>query len=270
MTTKTDSLSDRIKLYEGQYTQDSFLPMLPVIARLDGRSFSKFTKGLEKPFDSKLSKLMIETTKFLVQETDARCGYTQSDEISLVWLSEDWGSEIFFARKVLKMNSILASMTSVFFNKELPKYLPDMSKFMPLFDCRVFQVPNKTEAVNCFVWREQDATRNSKQMVARSVYSHSECENKDGSDLQEMLHSKGINWNDYPSYFKRGTYVRKREVDKEFTFEELQSLPEKHIARQNPNLKIKRTVVMEEKFPIITAIVNREDVILKGTEPILR
>lgn len=271
MSTDKDSLGDRMKWYETRYTNDVFMPMVPVLARLDGRSFHNFTKGLKRPFDSGLSQLMIETTKYLVQETNARCGYTQSDEITLAWLAEEWESDIFFSAKLQKMNSVLASMTSVFFNKFLKDFIPDKSGEIPLFDCRVFQVPADFEAVNCFIWREQDATRNSVQMAARAFFSHNECNDKSCSELQEMLWSqKGVNWNDYPVSFKRGTYVRRRNIERDFTPEEIASLPEKHAYRRDPTLKIKRTVVMQEELPILSRIKNRDEVILYGADPITK
>lgn len=268
MSKKKDSLGDRIKWYEKRY-MSQFMPCIPVIARVDGRAFHSFTKGLERPFCGQLSQLMILTTKFLVQETNARCGYTQSDEISLVWLAEDWDNEIFFAAKLQKMNSILASMTSVYFNRNLEEYLPSKKSQMPLFDCRVFQVPSEKEAANYFIWREQDATRNSLQMAARSVYSHKELHLMDSTKLHDMLHDKGINWNDYPNHFKRGTYVRRITTEKELSVDELNNLPEKHDMRKNPNLKVKRTHVTQESFEPITRYSNRSHIILHGQEPIL-
>ena len=87
MKQNKDSLWDRMKFYESQACVEKLLPLIPVIARLDGKGFSKFTKGLKRPYDERLSKLMVETTKYLVKETNANCGYTQSDEITLVWYS---------------------------------------------------------------------------------------------------------------------------------------------------------------------------------------
>lgn len=191
-------------------------------------------------------------------------------QITLVWLAEDWESEIFFAGKLQKMNSILASMTMAFFNRHLAAFLPTKAKELPLFDCRVFQVPTEFEAANCFIWREQDATRNSVQMAAQSMFSHSQLQGKPNSELQEMMFQRGTNWNDYPDFFKRGTYIRRRVAERTFTTEELAALPEKHQDRTNPDLKIKRSVVMTEKFPPLVRIANREDVILHGADPILR
>ncbi len=269
MMTKKDALGDRMKWYEERATNQTFMPMVPVIARLDGRSFHNFTKGLKRPYDEGMANLMVETTKFLVNETNARCGYTQSDEISLVWLAEEWGSEIFFAGKLQKMNSILSSMTSVFFNKNLATYLPEKANQSPLFDCRIFQVPSDVEAVNCLIWREKDATRNSVSMAAQANFSHRECQNKNRYQLQEMLFSKGINWNDYPTFFKRGTYVRRKMISRQVTATELSELPAEHYLHKYKDLSVKRPVIVAEDFPPLTQIANRTEVILYKAEPIL-
>lgn len=270
MDKSRDSLGDRMKWYERRFTDDVLMPLIPILARVDGRSFHTFTEGLERPYDKRLSDLMIATTKFLVQETNARCGYVQSDEISLVWLAEDWEQEIFFGGNVHKMTSVIGSLASAYFNKELANYLPEKANLIPVFDNRVWQVPANYEAVNCFLWREQDATRNSLQMATRSQYDHKEVEGKDSADMHEMLFKKGINWNDYPTFFKRGTYVRRRQIERTFSTEELESLPPKHAARANPNLKIKRSMIVAEEFPPLVRIENREGVILYGEDPILR
>ena len=256
-----------MKWYEKRYSH-VMMPMIPVIARCDGRAFHSFARGLERPYDKRLSDLMIETTKFLVEETNARCGYTQSDEISLVWLAENPDAELFFGGKLSKICSVVGSLATVKFNQLLPSHIPNKHGELPVFDNRVWEVPVLYEACNYFIWREQDATRNSIQMAAQAVYSHKELQGKDNSELQEMLFQKGINWNDYPRFFKRGTYVRRRVVEKRaFTKEELSALPPKHHAHKNPDLKVKRTVVMEEDFPRLSQMTNREGVIFNGEEP---
>jgi len=260
------SLGDRMKWYEKRYAP-SVMPLLPILARVDGRSFSKFTKGLKRPYDERLSNLMVEVTKFLVEETNARCGYTQSDEISLVWLTEDPDAEIFFGGKLTKMISIIGSLATAYFNRKLSEFLPEKQNTMPIFDNRVWEVPAHYEAANYFVWREQDATRNSVQMAARSFYSHAECHGKNSSELQEMVFQKGQNWNDYPRFFKRGTYVRRRTLERKLTPDELTLLPEKHHARENPDMIVKRSIVAAEDFPPLTKIANRAEVLLFGAEP---
>jgi tRNA(His) 5'-end guanylyltransferase len=261
------SLGDRMKFYESQACVEKFLPLIPVVARLDGKGFSKFTQGLKRPFDERLSKLMIETTKYLVKETNANCGYTQSDEITLVWYSESIESQIYFDGRLFKMVSDLASMASVFFNSKLNEYLPEKADKMPRFDCRVFNVPTLEEAVNAFYWREQDATKNSISMAASAFYSHSLLMNKNSSEKQELLFQKGINWNDYPSFFKRGTYVIRKKVNSKLTENEINLLPERHHARKNPNLIIERWVIDKVEIPPLSKIKNKVDVIIYGKDP---
>lgn len=259
-------LGDRMKSYERQ-TSPTLMPGLPVLARIDGKCFSAFTSGLGRPYDVRLSLLMVDTTRYLVERTNALCGYTQSDEITLVWKAAGPNSEIFFEGKLLKMVSVTAAMATAFFNRNLALLIPEKAGEMPVFDSRVWTVPSDDEAVNCFVWREQDTVRNSIQMAARAHFSHRECDNKSGNELQEMLHSKGINWNDYPAFFKRGTYVRRRVIERQFTTAELDSLPPKHHARTNPDLPIRRSVIMAEEFPPILRMTNRVDVIMQGADP---
>src|SRR5689334_13453825 len=100
MNTADLSLEDRMKLYEHLEVGRRLMPRLPACARIDGRTFHRFTHGLARPFDERLSRLMIEVLRFLVQETGAPIGYTQSDEFSLVWYAENERKEIFFGGRV--------------------------------------------------------------------------------------------------------------------------------------------------------------------------
>ena len=80
-----------------------------------------------------------------------------------------------------------------------------------MFDARAFILPRE-EVCNYFIWRQQDATRNSIQMVAQSNFSHKELQGKSCNVLQCMLHEqKGINWNDYSTVYKRGSCIIKIE-----------------------------------------------------------
>lgn len=272
-----DELGDRMKMLEGMESDRIFIPTLPVLARIDGKCFHNFTKEMVRPFDVRLSNLMIATTKYLVEETNAKCGYVQSDEISLIWYEPNYKSQIFFNGRIQKMCSVLAAMTSVYFNRKLYAYECDfdmsqadkLGRKMPIFDCRVWQVPSVTEATNCILWREQDATRNSIEMAVRYYYSHNELMNKDCSEKQELLHQKGINWNDYPNFFKRGSYIQKRNVLRKYTTTELEQLPKNHEARTDPNLEYIRSEIKILDLPPLGKIKNREDVLIFGADPLI-
>jgi len=250
------NLSERMKMYEKLYSQ-KLMPGLPAFARLDGKNFSKFTKGLKKPFDDRLSYFMIDLTKYLVKETNAIVSYTQSDEITLMWYNLKNPAGIFYEGKVQKMVGELTALASVFFNKHLSERLPEKSETTPRFDARVWNVPSLEEAVNEFIWRERDCVKNSISMAAQSVYSHNALDGMNGSDKQDMLMEKGINWNDYPSYFKRGSYIRRSKKFIPFSAEELEKLPAKHEARTNPNLQIERNVIEVLDLKPIEQIENR-------------
>jgi tRNA(His) 5'-end guanylyltransferase len=260
----TKTLADRMKLYEEQ-TDVRLLPMIPVIARIDGREFHSFTKNMEKPFDSFFMSLMQDTTKFLIEETHAVIGYTQSDEITLVWHAEEYKSEIFFDSRVLKMCSVLASLAAAKFNRISNK------SNLASFDCRVFNVPSKQEAVNCLIWREEDAVKNSIFSVARSRFSHKELHGKNGKEMQEMLWQKyNINWNDYPNDCKKGTYFRKRNFQKSFTPSEIAKLPAKHPAKTNAELEFTRSEIIKMDIPPLKKTINAVDVIFFDISPNLK
>lgn len=262
-----DNLGDRMKGYEAQESARRFLPMLPVYARIDGRNFSAFTRGMARPFDSRMVECMVNTTQALVEETHARIGYTQSDEISLVWQADRADSSIFFDHRVAKMTSVLASLATAIFGWEVSRVLPEWAARKPHFDCRVFQLPTRTEAANVFLWREQDATKNAVSMAARAVYSHNALDHKNGPEMQEMLFAKGINFNDYPTFFKRGTFVRRETILREFTPDEIAAIPEKH--RPPSGEMVQRSQIVRMNMPRFGSVTNREAVIFDGAAPAL-
>ena len=257
----SDDLGNRMKLYEGIEANRVLIPQLPTMVRLDGKAFHTFTKGLKRPYDERFANLMSETTKFLVDKTNARIGYCQSDEISLVLYLNDINSEPIFGGRICKLTSVISSMCTAFFNSRLKEYISEKSDALAYFDCRVWNVPSLTEAANTLVWRELDATKNAISMAAQSVFSHKQLQGKSGAEMQEMLHQKGINFNDYPAFFKRGTYVRRITKKVPFSKEELKKLPTKHKAHTTPGLMVERSVVERIKLEPILKIQNRVEVL---------
>ena len=128
-------------------------------------------------------------------------------------------------------------------------------------------MPTEQEAVNCLLWRELDATRNSIQMAAQALYSHKQLHQKNTSQMQEMLWQKGINWNDYPARFKRGGYFQRRVIARKFMVEELAQLPPLHDARKNPDLMVTRQVIAPLELRPLLNVGNRVDVIFRGCTP---
>lgn len=248
-----DELGTRMKeFYEG-VPKTRLVRRMPVAIRLDGKAFHTFTRGFEKPFDEVLGRAMRETMKYLCENIQGCIlGYTQSDEITLILVDyQNLNSCAWFDYEVQKMCSIAASMATMAFNKFFTKNvnyfemtheyddtineycttLVNAAEKGAMFDARVFNIP-KEEVCNLIYWRQLDATRNSIQMVGQANFSHKELQNKSCNMIQEMLFAeKGINWNDYPTYLKRGSCCIKTTI-------------------QNPNVDIKDGVYPKSVWTI--------------------
>lgn len=212
MEIKYDSLGDRVKEYEMAQASLCLDKEQPICVRIDGKSFHTYTKRMDKPFQQSLSDAMIATMNFLVEKTNARLGYTQSDEISLVFFKTDDKQEAFFGGRIQKLTSVLASMATAKFNQEAWAKIPGKKDDFAYFDCRVWNTPTLKDAAEVFIWRQEDAIKNAISMAGYAHFSHKELEEKSSRVKIEMLAEKGIVWDDYPEFFKSGTYAKKRLV----------------------------------------------------------
>ncbi|RLD04112.1 MAG: hypothetical protein DRI65_11390 [Chloroflexota bacterium] len=247
-----DDFGNRMKIYEQLATRPTLIPRLPILVRLDGMRFSKLCKKMDKPFDAAMQNTMFTTTRVLVDAFNANMGYTQSDEITLTWYNDNPKSELPWGGRAFKIVSFLASVASVTFRDAYhANFSQSIHPSRGLFDCRVWNVPDKTEGANAFLWREYDATKNSISGAAQAVYSHKTLQGKNGMQMMDMLMEAGINWNDFPYFFKRGVYVRKVERDISFRGE-----------YENPVDKI-----VPVNMPVFSTVINREEVIYDGAEP---
>lgn len=232
-------LANRMKSFYEEASKTRLLRRTPVVIRIDGRAFHTFTKGFVQPFDNVLIDSMHETMKYLCENIQGCVlGYTQSDEITLILTDyKELTSDAWFNYEVQKVCSIAASMATMAFNNIFSKYVKGFdlalayndngidteenrklwgiynkaAKRGAMFDARCFNIP-KEEVTNLIYWRQLDASRNSVNMVGRAYFSHSELLNKSCSQIQDLLMTKGINWNNYPTYQKRGACCVKCEV----------------------------------------------------------
>ncbi len=258
---ETDDFGNRMKTYEAVETGRKLDPRLPIYARIDGRAFSTFTRGMKRPFDLSMTGAMIETTKHLVHATHARIGYTQSDEISLVWLAEDERSDVFFSGRVQKMASVLASMAAAKFATAIP---PEYRDRLAHFDARVFQLPSKEEAANTFLWRAMDARKNAIGMVAQSRFSAKMLHGKDQAAMLSMLAEAGVDFEaDYPACLRCGTFIRRKLIERLLSDEELAQIPESH----RPPGPVMRAEYVALDMPPFNKVTNRVGVIFDGEEP---
>jgi tRNA(His) guanylyltransferase len=265
-----DDLGDRMKSYERAETGRVLDARLPIYARIDGRGFSRFTRGMQRPFDSRMSYAMVKTACDLVEETGARIGYTQSDEISLLWLIDESAppeSQIFFDGKLLKLTSVLASYATAAFTRAVLASEPQFAKYaerLPHFDARVFSLPSREEGANAMLWRQLDATRNAIQMAAQSAFSHKTLHGRSTSEMLAMLRDIEIDFDNYPSFFTRGTFVRRVTFERPYKSEELERIPEKH--RPDADALVTRSEIRSVDLPNLLSIANRAAVIFDGSE----
>lgn len=233
-----DALGDRMKDFYEDRTRYKLARRTNTIIRIDGKAFHTYTKGLKRPFDEGLMEDMNKTTEFLCQNIQgAKFGYVQSDEISILITDyDDMSTHAWFDGNLQKMASIAASLATAKFNqlrllrksKEVQRPLGDEGEKignldyldvqdfkLAMFDARVFQIPYQEEVINYFIWRQQDATRNSISSVAQAHLSPKELHGKKTSEMQDLLMlQRGINWNNFTSREKRGSLIRK--VEKKF------------------------------------------------------
>lgn len=245
---KKDSIADRMKQYES--VNDRILvPKIPFIIRVDGKNFSTYTRGFKKPFDKIMGKTMREVVTKLCEEIPgAVLGYTQSDEITIICKYTDRiVSQAWFNGRVRKIETIAASKATKWFNKlftenvmnyeiefrqkiSLYKEASDIDKDayrkydtvlrkkagMAEFDARVFNVP-EWDCINNIIWRQQDAIRNSVEMVGHANFSTKELHKVNCEGIKKMLkEQRGIDWEkDFNSYQKYGAFCYKVETQRE-------------------------------------------------------
>lgn len=201
---KFDDLDAQMRVFET--TNDLYvLPGMFMVARVDGRSFTRLTKEvltLEAPFDPVLRDHMVSTVEHLMHTGfKVIYGYTQSDEISLLLHPDD----VTFDRKLRKLNSVLAGEASA--------KLSSILGTVAAFDCRISQLPNINLVVDYFRWRNSDAHRNAlsahcywmlRKQGSSGRAANSKIEHLTTAGKNELLFENGINFNDLPAWQKRG------------------------------------------------------------------
>lgn len=210
-----DELDRKMRIYE-QSLDQIILPEMYMVARIDGRNFTRLTKDVcqfEVPFDPIFRDYMISCVKHLMY-----CGFriiygfTESDEISLLFHP----NETTFGRKVRKYNSILAGEASAIFTNLIGS--------VASFDCRMIPLPNIELVQDYFLWRQEDANRNGLNAhcywLLRSTglsgnEATSTLEGKSVAYKNELLFNYGINYDNLPAWQKRGIGIYWENIEKE-------------------------------------------------------
>lgn len=229
-----DELGERMKSNYEDRTRIYLPRRTYTVIRLDGKAFHTFTRGFKRPYDLDLMNMMDQTAIELCESIQGvKMAFVQSDEITLILTDfETIHTDAWFDGNIQKMASISASIATAAFNQKITdlwitrvgegNHAEVKEKLFSkgtgnikraIFDSRVFSISDVNEVVNNLIWRQQDATRNSISMAAQALYSHKELNQKNSSELQEMIFQKGTNWNDYPVGFKRGRMILKEKSE---------------------------------------------------------
>src|SRR5271157_1978018 len=221
-TTRRDDLGDRMKRHE-KATSFTLPRRTYTLLRVDGRAFHTWTRGLVKPYDPDFMNCIDSAAIALCEQVSgAQFAYVQSDEISLLAVDFlDINTQPWFDGNIQKWASIAAAIAAQAFNLAVAERVENSSwgpgdpvdpwfKKRPnaVFDARVFTIPDPIEVENYFVWRQQDAERNSVTMLARAYASHKALAGKKRADQHEIIHAAGDNWAKHPVRFKHGGVIR--------------------------------------------------------------
>lgn len=241
---KFDELDKKMRVFET--THDiCVLPKVFMVARIDGRSFTRLTKEVHKfeaPFDERMRDLMTETVRHLMNcGFEVVFGYTQSDEISLLFHPEITS----FDRKLRKYNSVLAGEASAKFSL----LLGDLAAF----DCRICELPTLDLVCDYFRWRNEDAHRNAlnahcywllRKQGKSARQATSLMAKKSVAEKNELLFQSGINFNDLPLWQKRGTGLYWEDYEKEA----VNKLTGEKVLAKRRRIKIDYDLPMRDEF----------------------
>jgi tRNA(His) 5'-end guanylyltransferase len=164
----SEPISKRQKQYQSDY-DFAIMQRVPIVIICDLRNAHRATANLIKPFCPNFAHVMMNTMLYSITEMKgAVFGYTQGDEISFILRNDlDDLSEPWHLNKIQDIISTTASLTTFGFNK----YLQTLEKKLdivgdPIFQTRVYAVPNINEAANNLIWRQQDCNRKAVSSAA--------------------------------------------------------------------------------------------------------
>lgn len=208
-------LKDRIVSYQDA-SDYKLMARAPLIIIINGRSFSKSTELLDKPFCPKFKECILSTTLKLCTDVEgALFAYQHNDEIVLL-ARNDQSPETtpWFDNRVQKIASVTASIATMHFNSCANAIDLNMMN-EPLFSSQVFTVPTIGEAVNTMIYKQQQNFHSSVQfacfyeLLNRKYDRHIIKEMLSGLSLDDKVallqQECNINFNtDYPASFRRG------------------------------------------------------------------
>lgn len=210
------TLQQRMKSYEAAYSSAVVLPKLPVIVKLDLRSFSKVSKNAEKPFDKSVATILGQTLFRTVQQVEgAVFGFQYSDKIIIVIKNDQSiDTEPWFGNNIQKISSTISSIATYeflnfFWQMENPPNLDGAITFSAM----TFGVPSSTECINYLINTQFKCINNSVNEAAvhtlQPIYGPDTAQHLESRNINERQiiisdNSEGTKMEDYPTAFRYG------------------------------------------------------------------
>ncbi|KAH8249658.1 hypothetical protein KR032_011118 [Drosophila birchii] len=241
---------------------DSILPNVWIVIRIDGKKFHKFSKthDFEKPNDENgkqqivpgyrnvilfspipaLNVMNAAATAVMAEFRDIVLAYGQSDEYSFVFRKETAA----FKRRSAKLLTYVTSLFSTSYVMQWSKWMSQPLAYAPCFDGRVVLYPSDENLRDYLSWRQADVHVNNLyntafwKLVLEKGLTNQEAEAKlrgtFSADKNELLFQEfGINYNNLPGMYRKGTILlRKRVIVDEKTRQAIVPLHEDLISSQ--------------------------------------
>jgi tRNA(His) 5'-end guanylyltransferase len=240
-----DTLGDRLKQMERGSVGQAVASDGWVMARLDGRSFSKRTKHLAKPFDVRLHVAMIAAARFVMEDMDALCAFQQSDEITFLWHPIMAPTQRAFGGRRDKWISVLAAGASVALLDSLWRQgVGRMAEGLPHMDARIVDGLSFEDAAAFVAWRAQDARRNGLTNTAHSVAGHKALMGMDAAGKRALLEANGMPFESLMEPLRNGTFLTR--VVEERTLSEVERARIPAHKRPEPNATFLRNRIVED------------------------
>lgn len=271
---KNDTLGDSVKLWENYANERRFFrsglveDCNYVMARVDGRAFSTFTRGMQKPVDSWILEAMIQATEGTVSKMRPQLAYVQSDEATFCWHR----NKLEFSGREQKNVSVLASTFTGRFLDTLMRTDPERYLELPeppAFDCRMWEVQTEWDVLNAFAWREKDAVKNAVSTAARVVAPERELHGIGMQERRSILKDRGFDWDGLPATYTNGAYLRRMTFQRPMDAETLAAIPE-HKRPAPGQMFIRHEVRVDTMWTSVHQLDNVVEFFLGLQEPKLR
>ncbi|KAK9095925.1 hypothetical protein Sjap_021422 [Stephania japonica] len=214
-----NSKYEYVKSFE---VEDKLMPFNWIVVRIDGRHFHQFSDvhEFEKPNDKQALELMNSCAEALLEEfKDVVFAYGVSDEYSFLFKK----TSEFYQRRASKIVSILVSFfSSLYVMKWKTSFPLKELKTIPCFDARAICYPSTKIVRDYFSWRQVDCHVNNQYNTCFWMLIKSGKTKREAQDIlkgtqtpekNEILFRLGINYNELPAIFRKGSCVFRDQVE---------------------------------------------------------